>query len=109
MTARGCIGSSLLLAIVGASAIGLAAWKQADKAASNAIAAAQPEPMEAVTSAVAQVRGHARTTTSIGTVLALRSITRRNELAGTVREVGLETGAIVEAGTVLVALDVAVE
>ena len=42
-------------------------------------------------------------------MIALRSITLRNELAGTVREVALEPGRIVEPGTVLVALDVAVE
>ncbi len=49
------------------------------------------------------------TTTAIGTVLALRSVTLRNELAGTVRAVHLVPGAIVEAGAVLVAIDVAVE
>ena len=59
--------------------------------------------------AVASEREHRPTTTSIGTVLALRSVTLRNELAGTVREVALTPGQIVEAGTVLVALDVSVE
>jgi membrane fusion protein (multidrug efflux system) len=62
-----------------------------------------------VTAAVAEERAHVRTTTSIGTVLAMRSITLRNELPGTVREVGLEPGTVVEAGRVLVALDVSVE
>src|SRR5262249_13787144 len=52
---------------------------------------------------------HRETTTSIGTVIALRSITLRNELAGTVRRVALVPGAIVETGQVLVALDVSVE
>jgi len=42
-------------------------------------------------------------------VLALRSITLRNELPGTVREVSLTPGAIVDSGEVLVALDVMVE
>jgi membrane fusion protein (multidrug efflux system) len=58
---------------------------------------------------VAQERQHNRTTTSIGTVVALRSITVRNELPGTVKSVSLVPGQIVEAGTVLVALDVSVE
>jgi membrane fusion protein, multidrug efflux system len=40
--------------------------------------------------------------------MALRSITLRNELSGTVRKVMLTPGQIVEAGTVLVALDVSV-
>ena len=48
-------------------------------------------------------------TTAIGTVVATRSISVRNELPGTVRRVALEPGQIVERGTVLVALDVAVE
>ena len=47
--------------------------------------------------------------TSIGTVLATRSVTLRNELAGTVSQVNLTPGQIVEAGTVLVRLDVSVE
>jgi len=47
--------------------------------------------------------------TSIGTVLALRSITLRNELPGTVRSVSLTPGQIVDTGMVLVALDVSVE
>jgi RND family efflux transporter MFP subunit len=47
--------------------------------------------------------------TAIGTVLALRSVTLRNELAGTVRHVALKPGEVVEAGSVLVALDVSVE
>jgi len=45
----------------------------------------------------------------VGTVIALRSITLRNELAGTVRKVALTPGQIVEPGTVLVGLDVSVE
>jgi membrane fusion protein (multidrug efflux system) len=109
MTTRGRIASSLLLLSVAGAAAGLVAWKQASIQETNAAAASQPEPMEAVMVAVAEEREHVRTTTSIGTVRALRSITLRNELPGTVREVRLETGRIVEAGTVLVALDVAVE
>src|SRR4029079_18992185 len=74
-----------------------------------AASAKQPEPMETVTVAVAKAIEHRQSTTSIGTVLALRSITLKNELAGTVREVRLTPGHIVEAGTILVALDVFVE
>ena len=62
-----------------------------------------------MTVAVAKEREHRRTTTSIGTVLALRSITLRNERPGTVRQVMLTPGQIVDTGTVLVALDVSVE
>ncbi|MGH7526642.1 MAG: efflux RND transporter periplasmic adaptor subunit, partial [Gemmatimonadales bacterium] len=80
-----------------------------DITSANEAAANQPEPMESVTAAVAQERQHRRTTTSIGTVLALRSITLSNEVAGTVSRVHLTPGRIVEAGTVLVALDASVE
>jgi membrane fusion protein (multidrug efflux system) len=65
--------------------------------------------MESVTVAAAEEREHRRTMTSIGTVLALRSITLRNELPGTVRQVRLVPGEVVEEGTVLVALDISVE
>src|SRR5207245_6789166 len=55
--------------------------------------------------AVARARQYRPTTTSVGTVLALNSITLRNELAGTVRQVMLAPGRVVDAGTVLVDLD----
>src|SRR5215470_14912064 len=85
----------------------LGAWKHNSLAAQRA--AVQPEPVEVVTVAVATPREHRETTTAIGTVLALESITLRNELPGTVRQVSLTPGAVVEAGTVLVALDTSVE
>jgi membrane fusion protein, multidrug efflux system len=109
MNYRGWVGSSALLATVAAVGVGLAAWKYSSIQESNAASASQAEPMESVTVAVAGEREHRPTTTSIGTVLALRSVTLRNELPGTVREVALTPGQIVEVGTVLVALDVSVE
>ncbi len=109
MNRRGWIGSSLLLLTVVVTGAGLAAWKYASIRDTEAASANRPEPMESVTVAVATEREHLQTTTSIGTVLALRSITLRNELPGTVRQVTLTPGQIVEAGTVLVALDVSVE
>jgi membrane fusion protein, multidrug efflux system len=109
MNHRGWIGSSLLLATVAALGVGMGAWKYSSLQESKAGSAGQPEPMESVTVAVATEREYGEASTSIGTVLALRSVTLRNELAGTVREVALTPGQIVEAGTVLVALDVSVE
>ncbi len=103
------VGSVLLLALVILIGIGLAAWKYRSIQGDQATSADQPEPMESVTLAVARAIDHRQTTTSIGTVLALRSITLKNELAGTVRDVRLTPGQIVEAGTLLVALDVSVE
>lgn len=103
------IGSLLLVGAVIVSGVLLSAWKSSSIAESEAAAASQPEPAESVVTAIAREQEHVRTTTSIGTVVALRSITVRNELPGTVRQVALEPGKIVEAGTVLVALDVSVE
>ncbi|MGQ0811053.1 MAG: efflux RND transporter periplasmic adaptor subunit [Nitrospiraceae bacterium] len=109
MNRHGWIGSSLLLVMVVAAGVGLAAWKYASIQETHAASANQPEPVESVTVAVAKEVEHRQTTTSIGTVLALRSITLRNELPGTVRQVRLMPGQVVDAGTVLVALDVSVE
>src|SRR5262249_4801230 len=106
---RGWIGSSLLLVTLVGTGAGLAEWKHASIQDADAAAAAQPEPSESVTVAVAQERRHLQTTTSIGTVLALRSITLRNELPGPVREVSFEPGQVVDEGTLLIALDVSVE
>jgi len=105
----GWIASVVLLGTIVLSAGMLAVWKSVELRAAEASAASQPEPMEVVTAAVAESREHRQTTTSIGTVLALRSITLRNEVAGTVRQVRLTPGQVVETGTLLVALDVAVE
>jgi membrane fusion protein (multidrug efflux system) len=109
MLHRKWIGSVLLVLGVVATGAALAAWKQASLHDATAAASNQPEPLEAVAAAVVQERNHKRTTTAIGTVVALRSITLRNEVPGTVRHVALTPGRIVEPGTVLVALDVAVE
>lgn len=109
MNRRSWIGSSLLLVTVVASGAGLAVWKYGTLQESAAASANQPEAMEAVAVAVAKEVEHHQSVTSIGTVLALRSITLRNELPGTVSQVRFTPGEIVEAGTVLVALDVSVE
>jgi membrane fusion protein (multidrug efflux system) len=109
MKSRQWIGSVSLVGAVIVSALLLTAWKRASIAEADAAAANQHEPAESVVTAVAREHEHIRTTTSIGTVVALRSITVRNELPGTVRRVALEPGKVVEAGTVLVALDVSVE
>lgn len=103
------LAPTLLLVALGAVGIALAAWKANAAQKSNAAAAHQPEPMETVTVAIAREQQHRRTTTAIGTVVALRSVTLRNELPGTVRESKLVPGKVVEAGELLVALDVAVE
>src|SRR5213593_1857778 len=103
---RGWTGSAVLLLGLTATGGGLVAWKRASTHRADAAAASQPEPIESVTLAVARERQYRPTTTSVGTILA---ITLRNELPGTVRQVMLPPGQVVEAGTVLVALAVSVE
>src|SRR5690554_4215755 len=106
---RKWLGSAGILTAVVLMGGGLTAWKTGAIRAAEQAAASQPEPVESVTAVVAKEREHRETTTSIGTVLALRSVTLRNEVPGTVREVALTPGAIVERGEVLVALDASVE
>ena len=109
MNTRGLTGSVVLLATLAVTAGSLVAWKRNSVRKADAAAARQPEPVEAVTLAVAREREYRPTTTSVGTILALTSITLRNELPGTVRQVALVPGQVVDSGTVLVALDVSVE
>ncbi len=109
MSRKNGIRSLVLLVLVLAGGGGLAAWKRSALQHDAAASASPFEPLEVVAGALAAEREYLDTTTSVGTVLALRSVTLRNELAGTVREVALVPGAVVEPGTRLVALDVAVE
>ncbi|QDU66465.1 efflux RND transporter periplasmic adaptor subunit [Engelhardtia mirabilis] len=101
------IASLLLLAVIVGGGLGLTAWRRGQMAAAAAVQ--QPEPVAVVTADLARILPYQRTSTAIGTVLALRSVTLRNEVAGTVVESRLEAGAIVEEGELLVALDVSVE
>ncbi len=103
------IGSLVLVGAVAGTGFGLAAWKKSDIEHSIAEAAMMPEPMEAILVQPAREIEYRKTTTAVGTVLALRSVTLQNELPGTVVRVDLTPGKIVEAGTELVALDVSVE
>lgn len=109
MTRKNSIRTGVLLLAVAGIGAALAGWKQSSLQAAEESWSSQPEPMELVTAAAARAHEHQPTTTAIGTVLALRSVTLRNELPGTVRRVALEPGAVVEAGQVLVQLDVSVE
>ena len=108
-TSRSTLRSFALIAALLATAALLGAWKYSSVRSANAAAANQMEPMETVAAAVAAARPHQASATAIGTVLASRSITLRNEVPGTVHFVGLQPGRLVNAGAVLVALDVSVE
>lgn len=103
------IAAIVLVLTVAATAVGLGWWKTNSWKKAAAEAALMPEPMEAVKATVSEERSFSRFTTVTGTVHALQSIILKNELDGTVAETKLVSGAVVEAGDVLVALDVSVE
>jgi membrane fusion protein (multidrug efflux system) len=109
MNRQHIIRSTALIGGLVVAALLLGAWKYRSLQATQEAAANQPEPVESIQTAMAREREHRPVTTSIGTVMALRSITLRNEIAGTVKKVSLTPGQVVEPGTVLVALDVSVE
>src|SRR5436309_12829042 len=106
MNNRGWVGSAVLLGTLLVTAGSLVAWKHAAARKADAAAASQPEPIESVTLAVARARQYRPTTTSVGTVLALNSITLRNELSGPVRQGILAPGGVVVPRTLLGAVDV---
>ena len=108
-TLRRGVSGFVLLAVVLGSGVLLASWKEGTVEEAAAAAAQQPEPVERVMLATAESKEHHATTTAIGTVLALRSITLKNEVSGTVARASLKPGQVVEAGAVLVALDTSVE
>lgn len=109
MKASSWIVSLTLIGALAAGGVGLAAWKRADIKKSAAGAASMPEPMESITTSPAGEVEYRNTTVAVGTVFALRSVTLRNELAGTVVKADLTPGKIVEEGAVLIALDISVE
>lgn len=103
------IGSAMLVAaVLGVGGV-VSAWKLVSAQDAEAAASGQPEPAVVVAEAVAAPHEHRSWSTAIGTVLATRSVTLRNEVPGTVDEVRLVSGRIVGEGEVLVALDVSVE
>src|SRR5258705_12705350 len=103
------VPSFILIGALLATAVSLGAWKFSAIRGAEAASANQPEPTETVAAAVATARPHQETASAIGTVLASRSITLRNEVPGTVHFVSLQPGKVVNTGAVLVALDVSVE
>jgi membrane fusion protein (multidrug efflux system) len=95
----------VVVAVAGISG-GLGLYKHNEFRAAQAAAEASPEPMEAVAVVRARKGEWSASTRAIGTVVALRQLEIRNELAGTIAEMGFASGDIVEAGQLLVQLDV---
>lgn len=109
MRIRDQIAGSLVLitAVLGVGgALAYAKYTQIQQAM---LAPPPPEmPIAVHASRVSQVTFRQQTTV-IGTVLAKRSIMVSNEVAGTVRKVGFDSGDLVEEGQVLIQFDTSVE
>ena len=90
-----------IVAIVGS----LSYYKYAQVMAAVAAGAAFPEAQESVEAATVHRGEWAASARAVGTVVALRQVEIRNELAGTVAEIGFKSGDIVEAGQLLVRFD----
>jgi membrane fusion protein, multidrug efflux system len=101
--------SSVIAAItifvgIGAAAGGLAMMKQRSLAEAEASKVAY-EPAEAVEIVTAREVAWQPTAELVGTAFSLRSVRVSNELAGRVKSVEFDSGAVVEAGQVLLSLD----
>lgn len=96
---------AVLLVMAGiAGALGY--YKSNELQMAEAAAKAAPEPMEAVVTLRAREGEVTASARAIGTVAALRQLDIRNELAGSIAELGFTSGSIVEKGQLLVQLDV---
>ena len=105
MLRRAVAWLAVILAIVGIAG-GLGAYKYKEIQAATAAAQATPEPVEAVLSVSARNGEWAASTRAIGSVVALRQVEIRNEIAGVIANIGFKSGDIVEEGALLVQLDV---
>lgn len=88
---------------------GLAAYKVTEIRAGIAAGEAYPEPSETVEATAVGTIAYTPTLTVIGELVAPRRLDLRNELAGAIVAVNFASGARVEAGQVLLQLDIAVE
>lgn len=98
---------ALILVTIGILAgLGMYKYRTIQAAASAPL---PPEMPIAVMVAPVEMQSYRQSATMIGTILAPRSITVSNELPGTVAELALTSGEVVEADQVLVRLDTSVE
>jgi membrane fusion protein (multidrug efflux system) len=84
---------------------GLGYYKYAEFQASAIAAQSMPEPSEAVQGVRVRSGSWVATARAVGTVVALRQVEIRSELAGTIVEVGFASGDVVAQGQLLVRLD----
>ena len=107
--ARHILAWAAVVFAVAATAGGLGYYKYVEIRGAIAAADAFPEPQEAVETVRVRRGEWAASTRAVGTVVALRQVEIRNELPGTVVEMGFASGDIVEAGQVLLKLDTSQE
>lgn len=94
----------VVLAIAGVTG-GLGLYKYRQIEAAMAAAQSSYEPMEAVATVRARQGEWSASVRAIGTVVALRQLEIRNEIAGTITTMGFQSGDIVDAGQVLIEFD----
>lgn len=102
---RRAIAWMVVLALMAGIAVGLSSYKVNEIKTADAAAQASPEPAEAVATARARKGEWVVRERAIGTVVAIRQMELRNEIAGTIAKIGFRSGDVVEAGTTLVELD----
>jgi membrane fusion protein (multidrug efflux system) len=105
---RVAITAALLFVIVGGLA-GIKFWQISTLMAVGETMAKAGPPPEAVGTAVAEARSWDVTLSAVGTVTGVESVAVSNEVAGVVKKIRFDSGAIVEKGQVLVELDSAQE
>lgn len=88
---------------------GLGGFKAMEISAAIAAASAMPEQQETVEATTVRAGTWVRSARAVGTSVALRHVELRNEVPGTVVEVGFSSGEIVQAGQLLVRFDTASE
>ncbi len=101
------LASILLIAAV--AGIGYFIVSQKNAMAQNAKMGPPPEPITSITAQSVATQKFQRTTTVVGTIKALQSVTLRNEIAGIVKNINLNSGELIKKNDVLVNLNVGVE
>lgn len=95
----------VILAVVGIAG-GLGYYKYAEIQVAIAAGQAAPEPVEAVLSVHAREGEWSATTRAIGSVVALRQVEIRNEIAGVIAEIGFKSGDVVDKDALLAQFDI---
>jgi membrane fusion protein (multidrug efflux system) len=95
----------VLIVVIAGISVGLGLYKRSQIEAAIAAAQASPEPIEAVGSVRAREGEWSASTRSIGTVVAMRQLEIRNEIAGSIAKLGFTSGDVVSKGQLLVQFD----